>query len=687
MNFKRLIGILSCMSLFLAGSLVYGQTETEPVVEQLIEQLAEEMDEDFDFSELSERLNFYYRNPVNVNKINREQLGDLFFLSPLQINAFLQHRQETGDLLDLLELQSIEGFDLQTIYRFLNFVFLSSENSLANVTAANLFNKGRHDLIFRYGQILQAQKGFLIPDSSDRSRYLGTPERLLVRYRYYYGRNISAALNMRKDPGEQFLWSSKSTGFDFYSANIMLRNMGFLKKLAIGDYILQFGQGLTLWSGLTFGKGPIITSLAKSDIGLGPHNSVNKSQFLRGISASAGLGKFTFTPFLSSKKIDASLIQSDSGDAQMISSIGQSGLHRTSTELKNKNASSQFVYGSNIQFRHRQLNLGFTAYHTQLGHSLEASKLLYSRFKFAGQSLTNTGFHYSYSYQNIYWFGEAAYQPQGGSAFINGLMSSLSPKVSLVLLHRHYQKNYYSLFNQAISEASDAVNEQGLYSGLQLKLNSHWELITYTDFFRFPWLKYRVDAPSTGYEWFSQLTYAPNKKLRISSHYKMKIKAENESVDYALNILQEVKKQNYRLELNYQVHKHVALRNRLEICQYQKGEHPNEFGYLAYQDIIYHPLQTKLSGNLRFAIFDTRGFNSRIYTYENDVLYSYSVPAFQYSGLRFYINGRYSLSRGLDIWARYAITSYTNQETIGSGLDQIDGNRRSEIKLQVRYQF
>ncbi|HYK77889.1 MAG TPA: hypothetical protein VEV16_13000 [Daejeonella sp.] len=686
MNFRRLMGIIGCLSLLLAGNSVYGQTETEPVIEQLIEQLAEEMDEDFDFSELSERLNFYYRNPVNVNKISREQLQELFFLSPLQIDAFLQHRHETGDLLDLLELQSIEGFDLTTIYRFLNFVFLGPENSLANVTAANLLSKGRHDLIFRYGQILQVQKGFQIPDSSDRSRYLGSPDRLLLRYRYYYGRNISASLNMRKDAGEQFLWGSKPAGFDFYSANMMLRNLGFLKKLAIGDYTLQFGQGLTLWSGLTFGKGPLITSLAKPDWGLGPHHSVNKSQFLRGISASADLGKFTFTPFLSYKKIDASLVQSDNGD-MLISSIGQSGLHRTPTELKNKNASSQFIYGSNIQYRHRQLNLGITAYHTQFGHPLEASNLLYNRFKFAGQSLSNAGFHYSYSYQNTYWFGEIAYQLQNGMALMNGLMSSLSPKVSMILLHRHYQKNYYSVFNQAISEASNAVNEQGFYSGLQLKLNSHWELITYADFFRFRRLNYRIDAPSMGYEWFSQFNYSLNKKLRVSGYYKMKVKAENESVGYPLNILQEVKRQNYRLELNYQVHKNIVLRNRLEICQHQKGDHPDEYGYLAYQDVIYHPLQTKISGNLRFAIFDTRGFNSRIYTYENDVLYSYSVPAFQYSGLRFYVNGRYSLSRGLDVWARYAVTSYTNQQTIGSGLDQIDGNRRSEVKLQVRYQF
>ena len=98
-------------------------------------------------------------------------------------------------------------------------------------------------------------------------------------------------------------------------------------------------------------------------------------------------------------------------------------------------------------------------------------------------------------------------------------------------------------------------------------------------------------------------------------------------------------------------------------------------------------MSSKISGNLRFAIFDTEGFNSRIYAYENDVLYSYSVPAYQGRGLRCYLNGRYTISRGLDIWLRYALLSYTDQQTIGTGLDKIEGNKRSDIKLQVRYQF
>jgi predicted porin len=96
---------------------------------------------------------------------------------------------------------------------------------------------------------------------------------------------------------------------------------------------------------------------------------------------------------------------------------------------------------------------------------------------------------------------------------------------------------------------------------------------------------------------------------------------------------------------------------------------------------------SKFSGNIRFAIFETSGFDTRVYAFENDVLYAYSVPAYQGKGIRFYVNGRYKLSRNTDLWIRYAMINYTNQETIGTGGDLIEGNKRSDIRLQLRFQF
>jgi hypothetical protein len=81
--------------------------------------------------------------------------------------------------------------------------------------------------------------------------------------------------------------------------------------------------------------------------------------------------------------------------------------------------------------------------------------------------------------------------------------------------------------------------------------------------------------------------------------------------------------------------------------------------------------------------FETGGYNSRIYAYENDVLYSYSIPAFFDKGYRYYFNINYDLKRNLSIWVRWAQTINSDKTTIGSGLDEIPGSHRSEIKVQA----
>jgi len=659
------------------------QDESADIIDQILELVSRDPNEDLDYSELVERLNFYRSNPLDLNRASAEQLRELFFLSPLQINEILNHRSQNGLFLDKLELQSLQSFDPEMISLFLNFVRVGNYSPLQNLSAKKLVQKGNHDLIIRIGQILENQSGFLSADTSKAPNYLGSPLKLLTRYRFNYANTLALSLNMEKDAGEQFFDRNKNKGFDFYSGSISYRGQGFLKKVVLGDYGLQFGQGLSMWSGSGFGKGVGITTIAKQDFGLKPYSSVNEASFLRGASATFGTKKFSFTPFGSKGSLDASLGTS----GFEIASLNISGLHRTATEIENKNRLSSTIYGANIQYSTKNLNLGFTGYQSNFSMPFGAGKSLYEQYDFTGRTLTNLGFHYDYSLKNTYFFGELAHSLNSGFAFINGLMTSLSPRVSLVLLHRRYTKNYHSFFNQSVSEASNAVNESGFYAALALKFDSKWDFFIYSDYFKFPWLKFRVDAPSSGYEILAQLNYKMNKKFKISTRFKQQLREENgaDLVDgFGLEL---VDKQNYRLELIYTINDQFTLRNRAELARYQKGFLDKEMGFLLYQDIIYKPLSSKLSGNLRYGIFDTQSFNTRIYAYENDVLYAYAVPAYQGRGIRFYGNVRYTVFRGLDLWIRYARSNYSGQESVGSGNDQINGNKRSDVRLQVRYQF
>ena len=111
-----------------------------------------------------------------------------------------------------------------------------------------------------------------------------------------------------------------------------------------------------------------------------------------------------------------------------------------------------------------------------------------------------------------------------------------------------------------------------------------------------------------------------------------------------------------------------------------------EEGFLFFAEGIFKPTFS-FSANLRLQYFETGGFNSRIYAYENDVLFGYSIPAFFDKGFRYYSNLNYDINKKLAVWLRWAQTVYRDKESIGSGLDEIKDNRRSEIKIQVVYKF
>ncbi len=665
--------------------MLLAQPATDISIENILESIAESQSEDFDYTELFEMLNKYHKNPIDLNNTDKNQLKELAFLNPIQIENLLTHIALNGKLLDIHELQSIDGFDLETIRILLNFASISSFSGFRNLNLANLRKHGEHDILIRYGRVLQQQNGFAIAASENRSRYLGSPDRMFIRYRFNFQNNIQFSLNAEKDAGEHF-WNGypQAKGPDFISGSLYIKDLHLFKKIAIGDYALQFGQGLTLWSGLSFGKGADIFSVAKQDLGLRPYTSVNEFSFFRGISTQINLGRFDFTPFISYQKLDASTTLNDA--KVEIRSLQETGLHRTSSEIDNKNRISQLVYGGNIQYNHRNLSLGFTAYHSTYGNKFAQADALYNQFAFTGKQLLNTGFHYSKTWNNLYFFGEFAHSQGSGKAFINGAIASLTPQISLLIFHRNYDKNYHSFFNQAISENTDAVNEKGLYSGIQFKSGRKYEFSFYADMFKFPWLKFRVDAPSTGHEILGQFNYTPNKQTRFTLGYKFEEKEQNSLVGIT-NALEKYSKQNFRIETQYQVSKQFILRNRAEVVQFKRHSQSASYGFLAYQDVRYAPLNTKFSGNIRLALFDTESFDTRIYAYENDVLYSFSIPGFQNKGTRFYINGRYKIKRGLDAWLKYSITKYNDTETVGSGLDAIDGNLRSEIKIQLRYQI
>ena len=675
------------------------EDEKNAIIEKRVEYLIEDAEEsDADYTTIFDQLSFYFDHPLNLNRADLNELEELGILTSIQINNLLIHIEKNGKLMTLEELQTIDGFDLETIKMIMPFVRVSTDVDSPQLTFNELMKNGENTLFIRYQKVLEQKAGFSeTTDSalaaSPNSRYVGNDIKLYTRYRYKYGNHISMGITAEKDAGEEFFTGTQQNGFDFYSAHFFIKNQGKLKQLAIGDYQAQFGQGLTYWSGAAFGKSADIMLIKRSANGLKPYTSADESRFLRGGGIAMEFNKIEATAFYSYNKEDANIDFSDSTlidqEEVVITSVQQTGFHRTKGELEDKDAITQQQMGGHLAFKNRKLNIGVTGIHSRLGADFNPGLKTYSQFRNSENQQTNIGADYNWIFKNFNFFGEFSKSLDAGNAFVSGAIINLDPDFSVAVLYRDYQRNFHPISSAGIGEGSTNENEKGLYMGFVARPINKFTLSAYFDQFTFPWLKYGIDAPSKGYQYLAQLTYTPSKKMEMYVRIRERNKGDNTSLDLneGIDYVVDTKQVNYRYNFSYQVSDAVKIKSRVELVNYDKQESPFETGYLIYQDVSYKALSSPFTFTLRYGIFDTDSYNSRIYAYENDVLYAFSIPAYYNRGTRTYFMVKYRVKRGIDIWLRYGLTYYDNIDVISSGLEEIQGNHKQEIKAQLRFKF
>jgi hypothetical protein len=680
-------------------------SSSSPDVQQLLEDAAEitEIESVDDILTLP-----FTDHPLHLNNTNKEELESLHLLSNLQITKLLMHIEKNGYLMTIYELQAIEGFDLSTIEKLLPYVTVTDHLQNSSFHIKELSKDGQHTLLLRYGQILETQTGFKPIDSATlykkpNSRYLGGPQKIYIRYRFAYAKKVSIGITADKDQGEPFLKKRKQfacnncfvlpvnkkqpPGFDFYSAHLFIRDIKNILTLALGDYKISFGQGLAAWSGFSIGKSTEILYTKKTAGVIQPYTASDENRFMRGIATTLKYKHISFTPFYSRKKADAHMNDTlENGTPATISSIQQTGIHSTPSEITGKHIVTQTIYGGHVSYLTKKSTLGITLVRDLLNLQLNPRLTAYNQFAKGNNDQLNISADYQFTLKNAHFFGETAFCKNGGTASLNGLLIQLDPRLSFTVLHRYYTRNYQSNLSAAFGE-SGSSNEKGLYMGISMNLLRSLTWNACYDRFEFLWLRYRVDAPSNGHDLHTQIRYSPSKKWDMLVRMRFRHKEKNTNEQAPSHYLVEQKSENYRFHVSCSLSNAFKLQNRVEFTRYDQ-EFQHHTGYLIYQDMVYNRPGKSFSCSLRFALFQTDGFDSRLYEYENDIPGSYSIPSFYDRGSRFYVLLNYSINKHLEYWIRFSQTYYDNKEVISEGtLSEISGKTKSEIKMQMRLQF
>jgi hypothetical protein len=681
---KVLIILITHYSSFIMGQEIPSNTE------QQLENRAEGDQIETEDDSYVVQLQYLKKHPLNLNEAGANELKELFFLSDLQIESLLSYRRLLGKFISIYELQAIPAWDVATIKKILQFVTVANPLSVVE-DIRKRFAGGEHGLLFRFSEIIEKSEGYMAASGS--IKYLGSRQRLFLRYRYQYKNLLQYGIVGEKDAGEQFFQGKQKYGFDFYSFHLFATRLGKIQALALGDFTANMGQGLIQWQSIAFSKSAEVLAVKRQLSILRPYNSSGEFYFNRGTGMTVRFGKIEATGFISLRKLSANFVADTINNENAISSFVSSGYHRTKTELDDKNNIKQFSIGGNISYRQRNWYIGINGVVYIFPLPVQKNDEPYNLFAISGKKWNNFSIDYSWTHRNLHFFGEVAFDKNFDKAILNGLLISVDPHVDLSFVQRAIDKQYQAVYGNAFTENTDPTNENGIYAGVSIRPGRGWRLDMYADVYRFPWLRYLVDAPTYGKDFLVQATFAPNKQLMIYSRFR----SESKQYDLpgnitATNYVVEIPKQSWRTQISYKINAAATLRNRVEILWYDKSARQDnplgrgnnfETGFLIFFDFLYKPQMRLYSGNIRVEYFETGGYNSRIYTYENDVLYSFSIPGFYNQGNRYYFNVNYDLRKNLSVWIRWAQTIYKNKTSIGSGLEEIPGNQRSEIKIQT----
>ena len=675
------------VSLCLHAMLSAGQTFTDEAVDpqRLSDELLGFPDDNEHSSETYENLMLLLSAPYDLNRVSAEELKSLHLLTDEQVDNFLLFRSEQGPFLDVYELQVIPGFDVEIAVRLRPFVRVRDPlNSSGEPLLRRIFSKDHTYLLTRYEPSFEKRS-----DSAKNAKaenFLGSSHKMYYRLRSSVPGDFSVGITGEKDAGEKITLQpgSEQWGFDFTSFHFQVQNKGKLANLVLGDFQMQFGQGLILGGAFGLGKGGESVSTARrSSPGFLPYTSIDESRYLRGAA-------FTFLPrnririsgFYSRAKRDANF--SGDGDSRVITSFQTTGYHRSEGELAKRKSATEQSYGLVVQYVHGAVDVGVTTHALQWDFPLKKAPTLYNQFSFHGYRNVNAGFFLNYRFRNISFFSELGQSVRGGRAGLAGMLISAHPTFDLAILVRSYSRDFHALYANAFSEGTLPQNERGVYWGWKYRPNRTHYFSGYVDLFTFPWLGFRRYAPSTGYEWLLKATYQPSRKASAFAQFREERKARNQTLAGNVYTISPGTRRNLVVQVDYRLGENIRLRSRVQYNQFEFGERVTR-GFAMLQDVRVSFGRFAVTG--RHALFDTDHYDNRHYVYEHDAWLAYSLPVYTGTGVRNYALIEYKAHKQLTFWVRYARTRHLKSPDMVSGNDAIAGNTKNDVKFQARLRF
>ena len=664
--------------------------------EDFVALMVEENDEEEIDEETMERLFELYGNPIDINKARKEDLEMLPFLSEEQVNEVLQYVEKNGPMMSLGELMMVKNLGMKEREMLRLFVKVDEESRLNHnkqdhVTLKELMKWSKHEAVWRTDVPFYKKEGYKempaeVLRKSPNKVYQGDKYHHAFRYAFSGMNHLLAGLQMEKDAGER--------GVDYVSGYVMLKEIGCVKSAVLGNYRVSFGKGLAVNGGMRFGKTMMLSTMDRMDAGFSRHSSTSESGYFTGAATTIQLKDWQLSAFASYRKGDGTY----NSDSTGMTSLKTDGQHRTQLERSKKGNLGISNFGGNIHWEHKELRLSATGVFTHFNVSLmpqhNTPASLYRYYNASGQDFFVGSLAYAYRFKSLTFSGETAFshtEKQNGVASLNALRWRVNNANVLTLIGRYYGAKFISINGKAFGENSSVQNEEGILLGWTSKSLRNIEIQTFVDAMYFPWLKQNVSASSNGYEGMVQVLYSANRKWSLLARYRIKSKQKDfliDTNDKTISTLKYNTNQSVKLQLNNNLSSFVTLRTSATGSLISFGNNPHEKGFAISENIRWQNPRNKCRIDFGITYFNTDSYNARVYNYEPSLLYTSGSTSYYYQGIRTTLLASIPIvKQSLFINAKLGMTRYFNRDTIGSGLEMIDGNHREDLQVQVRWKF
>lgn len=672
--------LLSAMTVVCSAQTDNKQTMPRPTWQQYFDQLNDIDDmESSNLEELYDQMCELEDSPVNLNSASADDIKRLMFLNAAQAEELTEYIDRHRPLRSIGELAMIKSIDPIRLQLLMCFTYIGEETDKKGYPKlGDILKYGKHDVVATAKIPFYTRKG-------DRDGYIGSKYKHWTRYTFRYGQYLQIGFLGTQDSGEPFFAHGNDMGYDHYAYYAVIRKLGRLKTLALGQYKLRFGMGLAMNTGFTLGKTTAATMSVPNN-SITPNSSRSDAYYLQGAATTIEVSRnMDITAFASYRKIDATLNKDGT-----IKTLLKTGYHRTESEMQRKHNASQTTTGGNIRWHSGGWHVGLTGVYTAYSDSLKPDKRqAYRKYNPTGIHFYNTSVDYGYINHRVNINGETAINDKGAVATINAIALKASQSLTLTAIQRFYSYRYYSMFSSAFSDGGKVQNESGIYLGAMWTPSSRLSVLAYSDYAYFPWARYLVSERSHSWDNMIQASYRLSPLLTLNSRYRLRMREEDYN-DKELKSKYLIDKTEHRARLSLvyaNTHWSAKTQGDVSYVVYpdELSDKPSSFGWMVSQNMAYTNSWISAAANIGY--FHTHDYNSRIYTYENGTLYTFSFPMFYGEGMRGAMLLRGNIGSHLIILCKVGATKYFDRDKISSSYQQINSSWQADIDLQIRWKL